>query len=235
MNNTLFSILNQDRQASIATSGFFSNYPVETYFIKNQSALILGKSDHLWAHIAGKNQDDIVYLLDKYHHKTNYFFSVEDWAIPLILRHGEADWIMTTDRYILEPSVRVAPSIPPPTQLDASYAAFIYHHSDYKTYISIPYIEDRLEKDCSAGMMVEGSLVAWGFTHDDGALGFLHVLEAFRHCGYGKAIASGLIQMKRAKQQPVFCNIVPENLASTKLATKIGFALDRRVSWIKLK
>jgi len=37
-----------------------------------------------------------------------------------------------------------------------------------------------LEKDISAGIILDEKLVALGFTHDDGALGFLHFLPEYR-------------------------------------------------------
>ena len=82
---------------------------------------------------------------------------------------------------------------------------------------------------------MNNNLVAWGFTHDDGALGFLHVLDDFRNKGYGIDILLVLIQMRKKEKKPIFGNIVPENIASTKLITKLGFKLDCKTSWIKLK
>jgi len=235
MDNTLLSILNSNPTKNITVLGFFSNYPVQEYYIEGNSVLILGKSDHLWAHISSSSEMELSSILSKYHMKTKYYFSVEDWMIPLILRYGTADWIMTTDRFILEESVSIDLPKSEIVKVDKSYAPFIYNNSDYKDYISIEYIEDRLSKDISAGIFVNNVLIAWGFTHDDGALGFLHVLEDFRNRGYGIDILKGLIQMRKKVKKPIFGNIVPGNVASTNLLTKLGFKPDCKTSWIKLK
>ena len=235
MNNTLLSILNSNPDKNIAILGFFSNYPVEEYCTIDNSILILGKSDHLWAHISSSSEIELSSILTEYHTKTKYYFSVEDWMIPLILRYGEMDWIMTTNRFILDKSISTALPKSKIDTIDKSYASFIYNNSDYKDYTSVEYIEDRLSKDISAGIFVNNNLVAWGFTHDDGALGFLHVLEDFRNKGYGKDVLLGLIQMRKEGKKPVFVNIVPDNIAPTKLVTKLGFKLDCKASWIKLK
>ena len=235
MNQQLLSILNLSPQATLATRGFFANYPVEQFYIKNESALILGTSDYLWAHLVGTSEADIAFLLSKYHAKTLYYYSVEEWMIPLIQKHGEIDWKMSTKRYILNdkllknaPRLEVIP-------IDESYAAYIYQHSDYKDFTSIEYIEDRLARDISTGIIVDNKLIAWGFTHDDGALGFLHVLPEHRKKGYGMDIVRSLIRMRQDENKSVFCNIVPENTASIYLVNKLNFVFDRNVSWIKLK
>ena len=235
MDKKLLSILNSNPVKNIAVLGFFSNYPVEEYYTEGDSVLILGKSDHLWAHILSSSESELSILLNKYHMKTKYYSSVEDWMIPMILSHGTADWVMATNRFILDSGVITDLPRSNIVRIDKSYASHIYNNSDYKDYISIEYIENRLSKDISAGILVNNTLVAWGFTHDDGALGFLHVLEDYRKKGYGMDILLGLIQMRRTERKPVFGNIAPENVASTNLATKLGFKLDCKTSWIKLK
>ena len=235
MDNTLLSIVNLDPIKNISILGFFSNYPVEKYYINGNSVLILGKSDHLWAHILSSSEIELSSILAKYHMKTKYYFSVEDWMIPLILNHGTEDWILTTNQFILDENVFTNLPKLNIVKINKSYATFMYNNSDYKDYISIEYIEDRLSKDISAGIFVNDILVAWGFTHDDGALGFLHILENFRNKGYGTAILLGLIQMRKKAKKPVFGNIISENIASINLVTKLGFKLNCKTSWIKLK
>jgi hypothetical protein len=80
---------------------------------------------------------------------------------------------MTTNRFILDESIITDLPKLDIVKIDKSYATFMYNNSDYKDYISVEYIEDKLSKDISAGILVNNILVAWGFTHDDGALGFL--------------------------------------------------------------
>jgi hypothetical protein len=219
----------------LATIGFFKNYPVVEYLKEKSSALILGKSNELWAFLISSNADELSEILAKYHLKTRYFFSVEDWMIPLILKHGSADWILTTDRYILEESTGIDLPELPLVNIGKSFAPSIHKHSEYKAFTSVSYIEERLSKDISAGFMVKNKLVAWGLTHDDGSIGFLNVLEEHRNRGLGQQILLGLIRQKRELKEAVFGNIIPENLVSKHLIEKLGFKFDRRMSWIKLK
>jgi GNAT superfamily N-acetyltransferase len=219
----------------LATIGFFKNYPVVEYLKEKSSALILGKSNELWAFLISSNADELSEILAKYHSKTRYFSSVEDWMIPLILKHGSADWILTTNRYILEESTVLDLPEPPLVAIGISFAAYIHKHSDYKAFTSVSYIEERLSKGISAGFMVNNKLVAWGLTHDDGSLGFLQVLDAYRNKGLGQQILLKLIQQKRGLKEAVFGNVIPENLVSKHLIEKLGFEIDRKMSWLKLK
>ncbi|MBC2578886.1 GNAT family N-acetyltransferase [Clostridium sp. DJ247] len=69
----------------------------------------------------------------------------------------------------------------------------------------------------------------------DKSLGFLHVLSNFRRKGYGKDIITSLIYQKRKENKPVFLNVEPNNINSINLVIKMGFVIDRKISWIKLK
>ena len=235
MDQALYHLLLKDKEQNIACLGFFFNYPIDEYFIENDSALIFGRSDHLWAHISSTSKSDLEKLLTNHNRKTKYYFSVEDWMLPSIYEHGESEWIMTTNRYILRNNIDFEEPDTVIKQLDISSAAYIYQNSDYKKFTSLQYIQDRLNRDISAGIWSNNRLVAWGFTHDDGALGFLHVLNDFRRNGFGVQIIRHLIKKRVDEEKPVFVNIVPNNIVAIKLVSKLGFTFDRKVSWVKLK
>ncbi len=235
MDSSIATILENNSKRYIATIGFFNNYPVVDYYTEKKSTLILGKSDKVWAHIVSSDESELSELLYKHHKKTKYYNSVDDWMIPLILKYGSADWILTTDRYTLEDNIVCDSPDLPMVKIEKTSASYIHENSDYKSFTTKKYIEERLEKDISSGIMVENHLVAWGMTHDDGSLGFLHVLKEYRNKGYGKNILLELIRQLRQEGKPVFGNIVPGNKASLGLANKLGFTFDQKSSWIKLK
>lgn len=235
IDKTLKSIVETNPNQNISILGFFSNYPVEDYIIENNSALVLGKSEHLWTHIASSSATELSSLLARHNNKVKYYFSVEDWMIPLILAHGTEEWRMLTYRYILDPAIHTDFPNPKIIELNKSYANYIYEKSDYKEFISVEYIEDRLDRDISAAIMENNKLVAWGFAHDDSALGFLHVLKEYRRKGYGQAILSSLIAKRKMENKPIFVNVLPGNTPIMKLNAKFGFKFDRNISWIKLK
>jgi GNAT superfamily N-acetyltransferase len=223
-----------NRIKNIATIGYFENYPVEDCFMEGSSAMLLGKSDHLWAHITSNSKGELSALLRKHSKKTRFFHSVEDWMIPLILEHDKSEWILTSNRFLLKRDVSVGFPNMEIAHINKALAPYILENSEYTSYVSVQYIEERLKKDVSACILVDKKMVAWGLTHDDGSLGFLHVLEAYRKKGFAEKILRKLIQLKRDSGSPVFGNIVPGNSASTTLVHKLGFEFDQKSSWIKL-
>lgn len=235
MDKDLKELLVSDKRKNIAALGFFANYKADEILTEGNSAIIIGKSDNLWAHIISGSEVELTSLLKKVQGRVKYYYSVDDWMIPLILRNGSQDWIMSTNRFVLDENVIVPkPSIDSRT-IDLDYANYILDNSEYKEFLSTEYIVDRLERDVSAGIHIDNKLIAWGFTHDDGALGFLNVLKYHRKRGYATEVMLGLINMKRKEGEDVFGNILTNNVASVKMVTKIGFGLDCKTSWIKLK
>ena len=107
MDSYIATTLNNNPGKNIATLGYFNNYPVVAYYTEKNSTLILGKSDEVWAHLASSSESELSELLHNHHKRTKYYHSVEDWMIPLILKHGEADWMFTTNRYVLNLNVHI--------------------------------------------------------------------------------------------------------------------------------
>lgn len=235
MKKELKELLFRDKRKYISTIGFFSNYEYEEILTEGNSAIVIGKSDNLWAHIISNSVEELKALLKKVKGRIKFYYSVDDWMIPLILQNGQQDWIMLTNRFVLDNNVKISQPTIKTRKVDLELANYLLENSDYKDFLSTEYIIDRLTKDVSAGIFVDNKLVAWGFTHDDGALGFLHVIEEYRKKGYGMEIMLGLINMKRQEGKDVFCAILPNNDASTGLVSKLGFRLDCKTSWIKLK
>jgi ribosomal protein S18 acetylase RimI-like enzyme len=76
-----------------------------------------------------------------------------------------------------------------------------------------------------------GAPVAWGLTHDDGSMGFLHVVERYRHQGMARALTTALAErLLRFGVQP-FMHIVTNNRASLRLTASMGFSRVGRYSW----
>jgi ribosomal protein S18 acetylase RimI-like enzyme len=235
MDQAFLTLLQKDPARNRAALGFFDNQPVLRGYRNGDCALILGESDHVWMHCVGNAGPEMDTLLKEHYEETPYFYSVEEPLIPLIESCAATEWIFPTIRYYLEkPEIIAGPDVPV-REIDPARIPELYEQSDYRDYTSTAYIRHRLERDISACIVHEGQLLAWGFTHDDGSLGFLHVHPRQRRKGYGTQILRALIHMRAAERKAVFCNIVPENTASIKMVKKLGFRAESRVSWLKLK
>jgi 8-oxo-dGTP diphosphatase len=137
-------------------------------------------------------------------------------------------------RYYLTDDVKVPKNKLEVIPLTKDHIGFIISQSNYKQFLTPAYVEERITKSISAAIMKKNKLVAWGLTHDDGALGSLHVLDEYRKKGYGKEILISLIHQNRKLDKISFAQIEERNIRATKLVEHLGFIKDRRVSWVKL-
>jgi 8-oxo-dGTP diphosphatase len=232
MNNNLLDIiiqLRKDEIKNISTIGFVENNRVTEIVEISNSYLIKGISDFEWVYLVCSNENDIRVLLEKSSRNT-HFASVEDWMIPIITEKSEAEWILTTMRYYMPGKVVVAGNKDEVVPLTTDHIGFIISKSSYKQFLTPAYLEDRITKSISAAIFDKNRLIAWGLTHDDGALGSLHVLDAYRKKGYGKEILLSLIHQTRKLGKIPFAQIEEKNVAAIKLAENLGFIKDRRVS-----
>jgi 8-oxo-dGTP diphosphatase len=229
----LIENLKKDFLSNISTIGFIENNPINEVIQLNNSYLIKGTSDVEWTYIVCSNENDLKALLEKSPSKT-YFASVEDWMIPIITEKRKAEWILSTMRYYLPEDVEVPENKKDVIPLTTDHIGFIISQSNYKQFLSPTYVEVRISKSISAAIMKKDKLVAWGLTHDDGALGSLQVLDEYRKKGYGKEILISLIHQNRNLGKISFAQIEEKNTKATNLIKQLGFVKDRKVSWVKL-
>ncbi len=231
--NSKLENFKKDFLINISTIGFIENNPITEIVEINNSYLIKGTSDVEWAYVVCNNESDLSALLEK-SGSNIYFASVEDWMIPIITEKRKADWILSTMRYYLPEEIDVPENKIEVIPLTTDHIGFIISQSNYKQFLTPAYVEERISKSISAAIMKKDKLVAWGLTHDDGALGSLHVLDEYRKKGYGKEILISLIHQNRKHGKISFAQIEEKNLKATNLIEQIGFVKDRKVSWIKL-
>ncbi len=231
--NNLILHLKKDEITNISTIGFIENNPITEVVEINNSYLIKGTSDVEWTYVVYNNESDLSALLVK-SGSNSYFASIEDWMIPIITEKRKAEWILSTVRYYLPEEVEVPENKIELIPLTTDHIGFIISQSNYKQFLTPAYVEERISKSISAAIFKKDKLVAWGLTHDDGALGSLHVLDAYRKKGYGKEILISLIHQNRKLDKMSFAQIEERNINAARLVESLGFKKDRRVSWVKL-
>lgn len=225
--------LKKDFLSNISTIGFIENNPITEVVEINNSYMIKGTSDVEWTYIVCKNENDVRTLLKK-SSSGIYFASVEDWMIPIITENRNTEWVLSTMRYYLPDDVEVPENKLEVIPLTTDHIGFIISQSNYKQFLSSAYVEERISKSISAAIMKKDKLVAWGLTHDDGALGSLHVLDEYRKKGFGNEILISLIHQNRKLDKMSFAQIEEKNLKATNLIEQLGFVKDKKVSWVKL-
>lgn len=235
MNNQLLNQFDPVRFAS--ARGFFSQRPIESVVREGGALALIGTSDERWAYLVVSEEAALQGLLSKVRKEEGIraFATVEEWMVPQLRRLGPVANALSCIRYLLHQETPCTPvggiSIRPLTPEDAET---ICAHSDYHEYISEGYIKEVIEKGFSGGIEDQGELVAWATTHDDLAIGNLHVLPHHRRQGYAAALVKSLAAAVRDAGHLPAMNIEPSNLASRTLAERLGFVEDRPVSWLKL-
>ncbi len=223
----------KDEITNMSIIGFVSENPVTLVLKEGDSVLIKGVSDEEWIYIFSKDENELRVLLSQLSNKDIYFASVEDWMIPIINETKKFEWTLSTIRWYLPDDVEVAENKYKTFPISTEHIGFIISQSSYKQFLTPRYLKERITKSISACIYDDEKIVAWGLTHDDGALGSLNVLDEYRGKKYGTEIVLSLIHQCRALGKIPFAQIEETNYKAIKLVTKLGFVKDRRVTWIK--
>ncbi len=214
---------------------FINNYGVDSSAFVNDSLFIRGTSDKQWVYFSCFNESDFRVLENMLTPDDMYFAVIEDWQLKILLEKRKLIWKLTTLRLIFpdkEPEEKISPEYVcrPLSTIDAGY---IYDNSRYKKYTSLSYIKQRIKSGPSIGLFQKNALLGWILTYDDGAMGFLHVLDDYRRKGLGTQITVAMIKHLKSKGEIPFVHIEEDNINSLRLAWKLGFEKDRTIHWIK--
>ena len=224
--------LKKDAIKNINMMNFIKNNTIDLIEIEGESILVRGKSDENWNYISSSSKVELEKLIKKCDDE-EYFAVIEDWMIIYICKDRGIDWKLSCIKLIF-PKEKKLPKIKyKATELSINDSEYIYCNSKYKEYTHINYIKERIEKGIGLGIYENKKLVAWIMTHDDGAIGFLNVLEDYRKKGYGYSLTLSMIERLRETGEIPFVHIEENNIKSMNLAIKTGFVKNKRVHWIK--
>lgn len=214
---------------------FINDYPICYIKKVEDSVIVKGTSDRDWIYISSESKEELKTIKGKLEKNDNCFAVIEDWMIPILTKGNRIKWKLSTLRLFMPQNILLLDNKYIVSDLRIEDAKFIYENSDYKEYISIEYIRDRIQKGLSSGIYDSKKLVAWGITQDDGAIGFLHVLPEYRLRGYARDIIIDLIKKVRKQGKLPFVHIEEKNEKSMKLVLSLGFKKDRVVNWLEIE
>lgn len=234
---SIISFLKRDKIRHLNMLYFMENNPVHSLNRMGDSVIMRGKSDLDWVFISSPNEQELTSVAAAHLTQDDKCFAViEDWMLPLLTKNKNIAWTLTTMRLFLpdnvtfdkNPNIHAAP-------LSENDAPYIYKNSKYQDFTSPEYIRESIRKGVSAGIYDSGRLAAWTMTHDDLAIGFLHVLKDYRRRGYAEVLTISMIQQLREQGKMPFVHIEETNPKSMQLALKLGFKEDRRVHWFEIE
>jgi ribosomal protein S18 acetylase RimI-like enzyme len=102
-----------------------------------------------------------------------------------------------------------------------------------------PYIRSRLESSPSVGIFEDDQLVAWYGTHivtdKVTVMGFLHVLDEYRHRGYARSLSCALSkEIFRSGRIPA-CHVYVDNEASLRLMDSLGLRRVKQQAFVEVE
>jgi len=233
-------VLEKDRIRNVNALNFIRDNRVNETQIVGDSVLVRGFSDRPWVYISSTSQMEMKEITGLLREEDKCFAVIEDWMMPHLFNDEDSlRWKLTSAK-LFYPDDRNLPSVNLGEDMSVQLlhindAQFMYDHYDYKEYASVPYIKERIEKGVGLGLFKDKDLLGWIMTHDDGAMGFLHILDEYRNKGYAMTLSVSLIKILRTMGEVPFVHIEPQNYQSMNLALKAGFQKDRMINWFEFK
>ncbi len=213
---------------------FLNQHPPIFRLVEKKSRLDVGVSDRPWIYLRVNRDGDLSSLLARIPAAYHHYAVIEDWMVPLIDPHGNRYRELICMRYELPRDQTLPPVRSHVTPLDVADAEVIQSSHAYGDFTDTDYVISRIKRGHHAGVRVDGELVAWAITHDDGAIGFLYVKPEHRGAGYASDLTAFIIQELRTEDLAAYVHVEEGNQASTALVEKFGFVPDRRVRWFSL-
>jgi len=232
--NEIIESLMKNETKNINIINFIENYPIHYIEQIGDSVIVKGISDRNWIYISSKSEVELKIIKNRLDYDDKNFAIIEKWMIPILSKGNIIKWELSTMKLILFNEISVAKPKHNVSELKVSDAEILYNNSEYKDFISIEYIAERIINGVNSCVRHMDKLIAWGITQDDGAIGFLHVLPEYRRMGYARDVMIDLINKVRIGNKIPFVHIEEVNKKSMRLATGLGFKKDKIVSWFEL-
>ena len=116
-------------------------------------------------------------------------------------------------------------------QLQAQDYGFLWEH--YHDLVDADYLHRRLSEGMIYGGFLEETCVGFIGEHEEGSIGILEILPDYRRCGYGTELTKFMINLFLSQNRIPFSQIEPDNEASMRLHSSLGFTIDTRcVYWL---
>lgn len=223
-----------DSLRNISMLGFFSSHQPTSILRNDESLMVKGKSDEDWWYLSLKNPADFDWFISNTGKDDNFVAVIDDEILERVMKRFTCQWVLSCQRLYLPSKVTLPQIKLSLSSLMPSDAEHIYSNSNFKAYTSVNYIVEQILKGPSSAYRVDGKLVGWVLTHDDTAIGLLHVLDSFRRKGIAKAIVIDLINKIRALGLTPFTYVQLSNNASMGLMESLGFVSDRPIHWVRI-
>ena len=115
--------------------------------------------------------------------------------------------------------------------LGEEMAQWVYDHYRHP-FGGVAYMQGALRRGM-LGAFVDGACAGFAGFHEEGSIGMLEVLPAYRRRGVGEALLRGAVRLALERGQYAFGQVFTDNQASLALQRKVGMSVSReRLFWL---
>ncbi len=191
------------------------------------------QSDEEWCHFSHNADAGFIDNFFGKHGQRQFIVVSDSHLFDWISKAYRVAWSISCYRLFLDQSVFPEPAADI-EQLRPDELRYVYDNSNYQQFLNMDYLSKRLELGGGYCIRDQQSPVAWIMTHDDGSVGMLHVLDAYRRRGYARRLVIAMSRKVSQKGRPVFAHIEPTNIPSLKLFGSLGFIVRNRLTWARV-
>lgn len=220
--------------ANISMLGFFSKHQPLQILQHGKSVMAKGRSDEDWWYLSLQKSKDFDWFLEQTDVNDRYIATIDDEILAMVKKRFTCKWVLSCDRLYLPNEVKLPETYIDVSNVLQSEAEHLYLNSNYKAYTSVDYIKEQIAQGPSSACRVDGVLAGWVLTHDDSAMGMLHVLDVYRRRGIANALVIDLVKKIRALGLTPFTYVEPSNKASMNLVKSLGFVVDKPIHWVNI-
>lgn len=233
LNSNQIQKLKKNHNKNINIINFSKTYPLTRFDFVNDSIVLTGTSDNSWTYISLDNENDMDWVIKKLREENKHIVIFDKSVLDYYESNYEIEWKLSCEKYVYE-SDRIL-KLEDVYELTEDDAYYIQENNSYNSFTDIEYIKFRIQNGIGIGIKKHNKLVAWVLTHDDGAIGFMHVLEDYRNKGYALQLTNEIVRRLLSVDDLPFVHIEKNNEKSIKLAEKSGFKYVGDIHWIKIK
>ncbi len=226
--------LRADEISNISMLGFFSKHSPTKVLRVGSSIMAKGVSDEEWWYLSCRSTEDFDWFIDQSGSNDRYLACIDNQILERVKQKFTCRWVLSCQRFYFPMSIQLPKFSLKATPALPADAEHIYSNSNYKTFSNVDYIKEQISAGPSSVHRVGDVLAGWVLTHDDGAMGMLHVLDLYRRQGIAKALVVDLIKKIRCLGLMPFTYVEPSNKASMELVKSLGFIPDRSIHWVCL-
>ena len=115
--------------------------------------------------------------------------------------------------------------------LGEEMAQWVYDHYSHP-FGGVAYMQGALRRGM-LGAFVDGACAGFAGFHEEGSIGMLEVLPAYRRRGVGEALLRGAVRLALERGQYACGQVFTDNQASLALQRKVGMSVSReRLFWL---